>query len=194
MVSDPAYLRAFKEYAKSSPSVDDRDAMEKEFYGQSDRACGVLNASWLEQSIELSIQRILRPDYSRKLFDFEGPLGTFSAKIMMAYAMGLFGSKTNHDLLLIRTIRNEFAHCQLPLRFDIPEVKAVCDHLIIPDIENVRVIPMYIYQLPTLEPLENLYDKDHPKERFITCCHSIIYQLFYMGRTAMRLPMDSKLP
>jgi hypothetical protein len=168
--------------------------MEKEFYGQSDRACGVLNASWLEQSIELSIQRVLRPDYSRKLFDFEGPLGTFSAKIMMGYAIGLFGPKTNHDLLLIRTIRNEFAHCQLPLRFDIPEVKAVCDHLIIPDIEDVRVIPMYLIDYAN-EGMHVLYDRDHPKTRFITCCHSIIYQLFYMGQSAKPLQAEpSKLP
>lgn len=99
--------------------------MEKEFYGESDRACGILFASWVELLVERAIKYKLKRDPPTALFDFEGPLGTFSAKIMMAYALELFGSKTNHDLLLIRTIRNEFAHCQLPLRFDVPEVKGV---------------------------------------------------------------------
>src|SRR5260221_1856088 len=131
MTSDPAYLRAFKNFAKRPPTLEESEAMEKEFYGESDRACGVLHASWVEQVLETAIRRRLRPNLSNRMFDFEGPVGTFSAKIMMGYALGLFGSKTNHDLLLIRTIRNEFAHCQLPLRFDLPEVKAVCDQLIL---------------------------------------------------------------
>jgi hypothetical protein len=110
MGRDSAYLRAFKDFTKSRPSVSAREDMEREFYGQNDRACGVLNASWVEQSLETAISRTLaRP--ASKLFDTEGPFPTFSVKIQMAYALGLFGEKTNHDLLLIRTMRNGFARC-----------------------------------------------------------------------------------
>jgi hypothetical protein len=193
MTSEPAYLRDFKKFAKSRPDRDMQDAMEKEFYGESDRACGILFPSWVELLIERAIQDQLRHD-APTVFDYEGPLGNFSAKIMMAYAMGLFGMKTNHDLRLIRTIRNEFAHCQLPLRFDIPEVKGVCDHLMLPDIEEVRVMPPYLYRLPD-DRTESWYDQEHPKTRFVICCYTIIYQLFKSGRQFSSGPVErAKLP
>ncbi len=192
MTSDPAYLRAFKNFAKRLPTLEEREAMETEFYGESDRACGVLHASWVEQVLETAIRRRLRPNLSNRMFDFEGPVGTFSAKIMMGYALGLFGSKTNHDLLLIRTIRNEFAHCQLPLRFDLPEVKVVCDHLIVPDTE-AKIIPSYFYTAGTRSDF--LYDHRHPKARFVISCHSIIHRLFdeYRDLPAATFP-QTKLP
>jgi hypothetical protein len=194
MTSDPAYLRAFKTFAKSSPSVADRKAMEKEFYGENDRACGVLNASWVEQMLETAIKRRLRPDCPAKLFDYDGPVGTFSARIMMGYALNLFGPNTRHDLDLIRTIRNEFAHCQLPLSFDIPEIKAVCDHLLIPD-TPARVIPPYLVDIAmdvglADETPDHWTDRQHPKTRFVVCCYSIIYQLFDGWRHFVPSPVE----
>jgi hypothetical protein len=185
-MSDPAYLKAFKNFAKSRPNIADRRIMEKEFYGENDRACGILQASWVEQMLETAIKARLGSESHDKLFDFEGPLGTFSAKTIMGYALGLFGAKTNHDLLLIRMIRNEFAHCQLPLRFDIPEVKAVCNHLQIPDTE-AKVIPSYLIDMAkdiglAEERPDNWSDRQHPKTRFVICCYSIIYQLFEDAR------------
>jgi hypothetical protein len=185
-MSDPAYLKAFKNFAKSRPNIADRRIMEKEFYGENDRACGILQASWVEQMLETAIKARLGSESHDNLFDFEGPLGTFSAKTIMGYALGLFGAKTNHDLLLIRMIRNEFAHCQLPLRFDIPEVKAVCNHLQIPDTE-AKVIPSYLIDMAkdiglAEERPDNWSDRQHPKTRFVICCYSIIYQLFEDAR------------
>jgi hypothetical protein len=191
--SDPTYLRAFKDLTKSSPSIADRETMEKEFYGDSDRACGILYAGWVELLIESTLKQVFKKEVSAKLLDFEGPLGTFSAKIMMAYGLGVFGTKTNHDLLLIRTMRNGFAHCQLPLRFQLPEVKAVCDHFLIPDIAGIRCIPPYFYSLPDDRP-DYLYDQAHPKTRFIICCYSIIHGLFEFKRTLEPRTPQSKLP
>jgi hypothetical protein len=61
-MGDPAYLRAFKNPAKSRPNIGDRRMMEKEFYGENDRACGVLQASWVEQMLEIAIKARLRPE------------------------------------------------------------------------------------------------------------------------------------
>jgi hypothetical protein len=194
MASDPAYLRTFKIYTKSRATGLHQDEMEKEFYGESDRACGILFASWTELIIERSIKDKLKPDPPSALFDFDGPLGTFSAKIMMAYAMDLFGHKTNHDLMLIRTMRNEFAHCQLPLRFELPEVKAVCAHLMLPDVDGMRVMPQYFIRKHGELP-QHWYDAEHPKTRFVTCCYTIIYKLFEIGATRLPgVPEPSKLP
>jgi hypothetical protein len=193
MPSDPTYLRALKEYTKSLPDHAQRDAMEQEFYGPSDRACGILFASWVELLVERAIKYRLKPNASPALFDYDGPLGTFSHKISMAYGLGLFGQKTNHDLLLIRTLRNEFAHCQLPLHFEIPEVKSLCDHLMLPDIEGVRTVPQYIYGLPDDRP-GFWYDRDHPKTRFVICCYTIVDGLFQLYQMGLLPQVPSTLP
>jgi hypothetical protein len=193
MASDPAYLRAFKEFAKGKPTVADQAAMEKEFYGQNDRACGILHASWVELALTAAIKIFLKPDAPSALFDFNGPLGSFASKIMMAHGLGLFGSNTNHDLGLIRTIRNEFAHCQLPLRFDIPAVKAVCDHLMLPDIEGVRATPTYFWSLPDEKPA-TWYDENHPKTRFVIACYTIIHALLNLQLNMKRQEFNLPLP
>lgn len=45
-----------------------------------------------------------------RLFDGYGPLGSFSAKIDIAYALGIITEQIFNDLKTIKDIRNEFAH------------------------------------------------------------------------------------
>ena len=175
MARDPAYVRAFKDLTKSPPKPEDVEAIDQEFYGDSDRAVGLLHAGWAETAVESAIKVVLKPDFSKDVFDYEGPLGTFSAKIRMAYALGLFGENTKHDLLLIRTLRNGFAHCSLPLQFETPEVRDLCDHLILPD-SRERVTPTYFLRLPDTKP-DYWFDEKHPKTRFVTGCNTIIVKL-----------------
>jgi hypothetical protein len=48
----------------------------------------------------------LTSDDEEVLFSGFGPLATFSARIRIAYALGIIGKKTRHDLDLMREIRN----------------------------------------------------------------------------------------
>ena len=148
----------------------------------------------LELSLTAALKQYFRPDAPSALFDYDGPLGTFASKILTAYGLGIFGSNTNHDLLLIRTIRNEFAHCQLPLRFDLPVVKAMCDHLLLPDNEQVRAVPSYFWSLPDEKP-NSWFDEGHPKTRFVTGCYTIIFALlnFQLNHSQVRVE-HTKLP
>jgi hypothetical protein len=179
MVSDPAYVTAFKDYTKSSATVADRNAMEQEFYGESDRACGILQASWVELIVEISLRGRLRDEGSSGIFDVNGPLGTFANKISLGYGLGIFGYKTRHDLNLIRLMRNGFAHCQLPLRFDTPAVKGVCGHLLLTDIETIRVLPTSLLDY-NVKGGGEWHDRQHPRERYIICCYTIISGLFML--------------
>jgi hypothetical protein len=178
--SDPAYLVAFKDYIKSLPDVDEREAMEQEFYGDSDRACGILQASWVELMVERTLRGRLRFEGASRIFDMNGPLGSFSNKITIAYGLGIFGTKTKHDLELIRHVRNGFAHCQLPLRFHTPQVKGVCDNLVLPDIEGVRAIPTYLFDR-LVEGGGHWHDQAHPRQRYVICCYTIIAGLFHLS-------------
>jgi DNA-binding MltR family transcriptional regulator len=80
-----------------------------------DAGIALMGAAYLDHALELLLKsqfRPLSPDDERRLFDGaqNGILGTFSAKIRMAYAIGLLLDELYHDLLLINGIRNAFAH------------------------------------------------------------------------------------
>jgi len=50
----------------------------------------------------------------------DGPLGTFSAKVDVAFALGLLSEKSRRDLHNLRKVGNEFAHNPDDIDFDIP--------------------------------------------------------------------------
>ena len=66
-----------------------------EFKEESDRAAVVLGASKLDQMLGLVLERFLLPCPNRtdQLFDNNGPLGTFSAKIDVCHRLGLIDSE-----------------------------------------------------------------------------------------------------
>ncbi|NGX93737.1 MAG: transcriptional regulator [Candidatus Afipia apatlaquensis] len=53
---------------------------------------------------------------------FNAPLGTFSARIKMAYSLGLITRPQREDLDRLRRIRNEFAHTWEPVTFTAPKI------------------------------------------------------------------------
>ena len=61
---------------------------------------------------------------AKRLFDNNGPLGTFSAKIDFARVLDLIDAQTYRNLHAIRGMRNVFAHAEEPVRFKSPEVVA----------------------------------------------------------------------
>lgn len=198
MADDPAYVRAFKEYAKSIPTVADLAPMEKEFLGENDRACGILYATWIDIALQGSVESMFRPGLSKerlkRLFDFEGVIGSFGARINVGYALGIFGEKTLHDLEIIRLIRNEFAHCRRPLAFEVKEVRDVCTHFQIPDTPQ-SLKPLIFNQLPNLEKWGRIWeDHSHPQMRFIITCNTIANGLLRFANRLDRSTRLSELP
>ena len=191
-MAEPACFGVITEFTASRFGADFRVPMEKEFCGDSDRACGILTATMVENSVESAIKNAMKPDISRSrfnaLFDFDGPIGTFSAKIDVACRFGLFGPKTNHDLHLIRLIRDEFAQCPLPFRFDMAAVADVCARLLIPDTEHRILTPVFAGAPHAAEIKDEATwaDETHPKSRFFICCHSIAYWLLALAEGANR--------
>ena len=69
-------------------------------------------ASFLEEFLTMSLHRNLLMDekISSPLFEMSGPLGTFSAKTRIAYAIGIVSKDVFADMNQIREVRNKFAH------------------------------------------------------------------------------------
>lgn len=99
-----------------------------------DYSVALVCASLLDHTLEEVIPRYLVPltnNEKKGLFDDDkrGPLSTFSAKIRMGHAVGIYGPKTKADLNTIKTIRNAFAHSGLQLSFAEPSVAAEVNKL-----------------------------------------------------------------
>jgi mannitol operon repressor len=62
------------------------------------------------------------------------PLGTFSARALSAYCLGLISEDEFKDIEVIRTIRNDFAHNLLEISFDNQSIKDRCNNLTTPGI------------------------------------------------------------
>lgn len=77
--------------------------------------------------IEHELDRLLRKKLKKNdentwqaLQSETGPLRSFAAKISMAYALGIYTEKIQHDLNVVRIIRNAFAHSKKLIDFDDP--------------------------------------------------------------------------
>ncbi len=98
---------------------------------ETDRGCALMAASFLENEIErlLKDKFIGTASFIDLLFEFNGPLGTFSSKIKICYGVGLISKEIMNDLDLIRKIRNDFGHNYKPIDFNTPAIKSRIDNL-----------------------------------------------------------------
>jgi DNA-binding MltR family transcriptional regulator len=79
-------------------------------YG-SHRGCALAAAAFLDERLKQLLSALFVPGCVEGLLDgATAPLGTLSARILTAQALGLLPPKAARDLHLIRKIRNEFAH------------------------------------------------------------------------------------
>lgn len=69
---------------------------------------------------------------AEELFNENAPLGSFSAKIKIGHALGLYGSHTKSDLNKVREIRNILAHAVRPVTFANRRLRDLCFALNIP--------------------------------------------------------------
>lgn len=97
------------------------------YRGETDRAAGTLGASFMDNCLEDLLLTFLVDDPKiREMFDGDRPLATFSARISLAFALGLLPPNVVADLTLIRKIRNHFAHSAVAVAFSEPPVSDWC--------------------------------------------------------------------
>lgn len=86
---------------------------------ESDRGVALATAAYLDVEIAAMLERAVldAKPVKERFFGKDGAAGRFSARIDLAYLLGLIGKKSHADLHLIRKIRNEFAHNPDALRF-----------------------------------------------------------------------------
>ncbi|MEN6299632.1 MAG: MltR family transcriptional regulator [Anaerolineaceae bacterium] len=104
----------------------------------------------------------------------DGPISSFGARIVAAYCLGLISRMEYEDLLLIKKIRNKFAHKNFGFTFENSEIIKWCNKLQTPN-ELDQVLPpeidnpngRFAFTIYYLSPLLTLRVFDAKKEKRI---------------------------
>jgi hypothetical protein len=98
------------------------------------RAAAIMAAAFVEDALRWSMESYLvaglSDDDLRELFESEGaPLASFHDKIIVGYAIGMYGPAAKADLLAVKRIRNAFAHAPRSIDFTTSEIVQECTRL-----------------------------------------------------------------
>ncbi|MBY5366653.1 hypothetical protein HFO91_01560 [Rhizobium leguminosarum] len=103
---------------------------------EADRSIAIVHVTVVEEFLRSAIERYFPgrhsdPEIIDRLFDpmRYGPLNTFTARVDIAFALGIVGSGARKALKLIAEIRNKFAHKLEIHSFDHPDVTKLIDKL-----------------------------------------------------------------
>lgn len=110
----------FVENAEERAAVDEMEA-------NPDRPAAIVMASLVETRLTLALDAVMEdhPNIKKDIFRPSGPLGSFSAKTDIALLFGFISPDAYRDLVLLRRIRNEFAHKLAPITFDTEPIKSM---------------------------------------------------------------------
>lgn len=137
------------------------DDFVHQFKEETDRAAVILGASKLDFLLSQLLNHFLVPNYSKNddLFDGDGPLSTFSAKINLAFRLGLIDAQFAKALHSIRKIRNNFAHEVYDAQLDTGTHR-----------DRIRELTILLSMSPLFSEVKEIYfsDKSGPASDFFT--------------------------
>jgi hypothetical protein len=189
-------LKTVEEVQKALGALSDT-ALTREHYEEylkqahsetNDRGAAIIISTNLENVLQAALENRLqvgpkRPD----LFRFSGPLGTFDNKIKMGEALKIFGSQTKKSLMMIKDIRNAFAHAKIPIGFTNPAVLAACRYLMIP-----QLLPPVSRPSDWKPETQEQLDAIQGKLRFSRVCDDIAHNLLILTLSKpSKIPVDS---
>ncbi len=104
---------------KRIPRERNRQIISRAIDHSDDRVAVITLAALIDVGLERAIKsrmRQLKADDYNAIFSGTGPLSGLSAKIRVAYGLGIIGPLVRNDLSIINEIRNVFAHAAQNLR------------------------------------------------------------------------------
>lgn len=140
---DRIALPTLNDLARQRPTRVEINTFPEHLEDQPARVVAITYGALLEALLEDALMAhmlVLNPKRFDELFrDANAPLSTWSAKTLLAHALGILGDEMRSQMDQVRKIRNAFAHAIRSLDFDNPTIKAACmsldcQRLVRPDI------------------------------------------------------------
>lgn len=161
--------------SRKTPTADEARAVVDEFTkGSSPIVTAILGQAVVEHDLD----RVLRTQFKRKddltwamLTSDIGPLATFSQKIAAGYAFKLYKDDIRKNLIIVKNIRNAFAHSKHLITFDNELVTKELRSVVLPDQKHSR-------RMRRLKEIKHL--KYSPTGSYILLCFALDIEL--LGR------------
>ena len=127
----PSSSKSLKKYYRADRNlVRDANELLDDIGNESDRSAITILAAVIEDALTLELAKLMRKfeddnDFN-EMFGPNGPLGTFSSKIRLSYALKIVDRQSRDQLGVIRELRNAAAHSQRPISFEVVQIQNVC--------------------------------------------------------------------
>jgi hypothetical protein len=114
-------------FENTHPHLNEFMQLLKVSNNESDRGAVLVHADMLDGLLKRSIEAYLlkHKDIVKLTNGFNSPIGTLSARALLAFAVGVISEREYHEIELIRKIRNGFAH-SIDMSFDNQRMAAHC--------------------------------------------------------------------
>jgi DNA-binding MltR family transcriptional regulator len=132
IIASPQELFAPGKKRKAANVVADAHPLNAAIFGQSDQACALICASFLEKALgALLLSHFIDHAESTRLLDPEqhGAIAGFHARTSVAYCLGLIDTEEFKNLTLVRQVRDRFAHTHQAIDFRDREIAGLCSGL-----------------------------------------------------------------
>ena len=173
-------------------SAAEKDAVQNaisEIDKSSDRAAAIVASAFVEEHLAIALKARLHQDGEliTTMFRSSGPLGSFSAKINLAFLIGFCSQKARKDLDTIREIRNVFAHNVLTTDFTSQRVRDLANNLTFGESHRITISPVDD-DGKDMAPLVIFDQKPTtPRARFIRACQMFMF-IFTMSKDSHPAP------
>lgn len=129
-------VKSLRRFYRDRLVVPDAGEVLQELKGSSDRAIVITLGAFLDSVLEYLLASQMRPAATEEEFEeaftTNGPLGSFSNKIKVAYLFKLIDESVRDQLEAIREMRNACAHAKRPISFSNPELANVGKRILHP--------------------------------------------------------------
>lgn len=150
------------------PTPDEFVPFAQELHAESDRGMALSGTAYLDDRLGKLIEAYLTPDtnIAKLIWESTSPLGTFSARIAMARALGLIADKERNELNMLRKVRNLFAH-----DFKVQ----MADSVVVGTMGNFREITEVLWS--DMATLLDVKFAETPRDRFFHAVMRLAHQL-----------------
>jgi DNA-binding MltR family transcriptional regulator len=113
--------KSLRTLSRTIPTRDQIEEIMKTLRTEKDISVAIVASAIVEASLEALLRSkmtIPNKQFDKDLFEGQGPLSSFSAKINIAQAFRFINEAVAKELHAFREIRNAFAHAKIPISFD----------------------------------------------------------------------------
>lgn len=123
--------RTLRDLSRERPSLEEIGAIHEEADNGNDRTAAILLAISVENKLRDSLfsKLSIHSEFQDELTGRDGPMSSFSQKILLGFVLGLYDANIQAEMRIIRHIRNAFAHSERPITFTTPEIAEACKKL-----------------------------------------------------------------